>query len=59
MRCVECIEDGGLFATFLEGAELPLKYRLRYGFEDGSVWECGDPYRFTPTLGDVDLHLFA
>jgi 1,4-alpha-glucan branching enzyme len=22
------------------------------------VWERDDPYRFLPTLGDVDLHLF-
>ena len=25
---------------------------------DGAIWERGDPYRFLPTLGDVDLHLF-
>ena len=52
------VEEGGLFATFLEGARLPLTYRLRFRFADGNVWERGDPYRFTPTLGDMDLHLF-
>ncbi|MGB2984814.1 MAG: 1,4-alpha-glucan branching protein GlgB [Phycisphaerae bacterium] len=55
---LEPIEEGGLFATFLEGARLPLTYRLRFRFANGNVWERGDPYRFAPTLGDVDLHLF-
>jgi 1,4-alpha-glucan branching enzyme len=50
---------GGLFAAFLPGATVPLDYRLRLRFRDGNVWEHGDPYRFWPTLGDLDLHLFA
>ena len=49
---------GGLFAAFLAGRSLPLHYRLRFTFADGSSWERSDPYRFLPTLGDVDLHLF-
>ena len=32
-------------------------YRLRFGFSDGNAWELDDPYRFSPTLGEVDLHL--
>ncbi|MEA2626195.1 MAG: 1,4-alpha-glucan branching enzyme, partial [Candidatus Binatota bacterium] len=66
---VECILDGGrtvrldaegdgLFAAVLADASLPLRYRLRFCFADGNSWERGDPYRFWPTLGDVDLHLF-
>ncbi|HET7584851.1 MAG TPA: 1,4-alpha-glucan branching protein GlgB [Gemmatimonadaceae bacterium] len=51
-------EGGGLFGVFLPGAELPLRYRVRFAFGDGSSWERGDPYRFLPTIGDVDLHLF-
>jgi 1,4-alpha-glucan branching enzyme len=47
-----------LFAAFIPGATLPLQYRLRFAFVDGAAWERGDPYRFLPTLGDVDLHLF-
>jgi 1,4-alpha-glucan branching enzyme len=68
----ECRIDGGqvapmdveanglvtLFSVFLPGAELPLRYHLRFFFADGGVWEHDDPYRFLPTLGDVDLHLF-
>ncbi len=34
-------------------------YRIRFGFPDGNAWELDDPYRFTPTLGEVDLHLIA
>jgi len=49
----------GLFAVALPGRTPPLRYRLRFRFAGGGVWERGDPYRFLPTLGDVDLHLFG
>ncbi len=48
----------GLFAGFVQGARVPLAYRLRFRFAGGGTWEREDPYRFLPTLGDVDLHLF-
>jgi 1,4-alpha-glucan branching enzyme len=51
-------EGDGLFAGFAPGAALPLAYRLRFRFADGRDWERGDPYRFLPTLGDMDLYLF-
>jgi 1,4-alpha-glucan branching enzyme len=51
-------EGEGLFALFVPGAAPPLRYRLRFRFADGATWERGDPYRFLPTLGEVDLHLF-
>ncbi|HET9932615.1 MAG TPA: 1,4-alpha-glucan branching protein GlgB, partial [Polyangiaceae bacterium] len=47
----------GLFAAFLPGVKLPLEYRLRFQFADGADWERDDPYRFLPTLGDIDQHL--
>jgi 1,4-alpha-glucan branching enzyme len=50
---------GGVFAVFLAGSTLPLAYRLRFGFADGRTWERDDPYRFLPTLGELDLHLIA
>jgi 1,4-alpha-glucan branching enzyme len=50
--------EGGLFAVFLPKATLPLRYRLRFTFAGGSTWERDDPYRFLPTIGDIDLHLF-
>ncbi len=33
-------------------------YRLLVSYDDGVEHEQDDPYRFAPTLGDVDLHLF-
>jgi 1,4-alpha-glucan branching enzyme len=52
------VQDG-LFELFLPGAELALDYRLRFRFAGGGTWERGDPYRYLPTLGDVDVHLFS
>jgi 1,4-alpha-glucan branching enzyme len=49
--------EGGLYGAFFAGRRLPLRYRLRFRFADGNTWERDDPYRFLPTLGDVDLHL--
>jgi len=51
-------EAPGLFASFLPGETLPLRYRQRFHFAGGGTWERGDPYAYLPTLGDVDLHLF-
>ncbi len=48
----------GLFVAFAPGVRPPLHYRLRLKFPDGNIWEREDPYRFLPTLGDLDLHLF-
>ncbi|HEX6059043.1 MAG TPA: 1,4-alpha-glucan branching protein GlgB, partial [Gemmatimonadaceae bacterium] len=50
---------GALFAAFLPNAPLPLAYRLRFHFAGGGSWERDDPYRFLPTIGEVDLHLFG
>jgi 1,4-alpha-glucan branching enzyme len=48
---------GGIFAVFVPGAGR-LDYRFRFHFADGGAWERVDPYRFTPTVGEIDLHLF-
>ena len=50
----------GLWAGFVEGlAPGAIRYRVRFGFPDGNDWERDDPYRFAPTLGEVDLHLIS
>src|SRR5262245_6022611 len=68
----ECVLDDGrvvqlsrvadglsdLYTAFMPGATLPLDYRLRFYYVDDAVWERRDAYRFLPTLGEVDLHLF-
>ena len=55
-RAAEGLAD--VYAAFLPHKMLPLAYHYRIHYPDGAVWERGDPYRFLPTLGDVDLHLF-
>jgi 1,4-alpha-glucan branching enzyme len=49
----------GVFAVFVGGIDSPLTYRLRFHFEGGSTWERDDPYRFLPTLGELDLYLMG
>jgi 1,4-alpha-glucan branching enzyme len=48
----------GLFAVFLVGRSLPLVYRLRFRFSNQDNWERDDPYRFLPTVGELDQFLF-
>ncbi|MDF2825637.1 MAG: 1,4-alpha-glucan branching enzyme, partial [Mycobacterium sp.] len=54
--------DSGLFAVALPFANL-IDYRLEVSYQsaDGGIdtHAVADPYRFLPTLGEVDLHLFA
>jgi len=52
------IERANVFAARIVSRSFPLPYRLRFHFRDGSTWERGDPYRFLPSIGDLDLHLF-
>ena len=50
-------EHGGIWVATLPGDEAPdYRVRVRYGDQ---VHLQDDPYRFLPTLGDVDLHLIA
>ena len=46
----------GLMPEFAPGEFV---YRIRFTFADGNAWELDDPYRFSPTLGEVDLHLIG
>ena len=55
---MELIDPRGLHAVFLAGATFPLAgYSLELSLPGGLVVQRDDPYRFIPTLGDVDLHL--
>jgi len=53
------LDPRGVFEGFLPGRSAPLDYALRFHFEGGGKWERGDPYRFLPTVGELDLHLFG
>ncbi len=57
-RPLEATEVPGLFEADVEGAAPP-RYRVRYRFADGAEWETDDPYRFAPSIGELDLYLFA
>lgn len=52
------VHPAGLFAGALKGPDVP-DYRLETTYPDGTVAEAGDPYRFWPALGPLDLHLLA
>ncbi len=53
------VHERGLFAGELEDREWPFPYRLVFHFADGGTWDHDDPYRFLPSLGELDLHLSA
>ncbi|MFE5119132.1 1,4-alpha-glucan branching enzyme [Streptomyces sp. NPDC056669] len=50
-------EGDGLFSGVLPLREIP-DYRLLVTYEDAEL-ELHDPYRFLPTLGELDLHLIG
>ncbi|MEP6780451.1 MAG: 1,4-alpha-glucan branching protein GlgB [Gemmatimonadaceae bacterium] len=52
-------EGNGLHTLFLPGSTLPMRYKLRIAQPDGRSIERDDPYRFLPTVGEIDLHLFG
>lgn len=52
------IHPGGIFEVNLKDRSWPIPYRLCFDFPNDRHWEIEDPYRFPPTLGDLDLHLF-
>ena len=51
------VHDAGIFAVEL--ASNPGAYRVEVAYPGGWRATADDPYRFWPTLGDVDLHLFG
>jgi len=51
-------DEHGLFVAFLTDRRLPLSYRLVVTDGQGQRRVQDDPYRFLPTLGEMDLHLF-
>jgi 1,4-alpha-glucan branching enzyme len=52
------IHPADVFEVEVPASKIParLRYRYRFTFPDGNIWERRDPYRFLPTLGDMDLH---
>jgi 1,4-alpha-glucan branching enzyme len=54
---LERAHPAGLFEGKLDGAKLPLRYRLEVRYAEGATLVVDDPYAFPPTLGELDLHL--
>ncbi len=50
-------EDYGVWVGVVPGAQVP-DYRLEVAY-DGPAHISDDPYRFLPTLGEIDLHLIG
>ena len=48
---------GGVFSAVIDG---PVgDYRVRVDYGPGAVYEVDDPYRWLPTLGEMDLYLIG
>ena len=52
-------ESEGIFSGLRPDAVRTMDYRVLTTWEDGIEHVGDDPYRFVPTLGDVDLHLIG
>jgi 1,4-alpha-glucan branching enzyme len=52
-------DGNGVFEGLVEGASLPLDYRLEVRYPAGDTYVVRDPYAFLPTVGELDLHLAA
>ncbi len=50
-------EAEGVWSAVREGVTHTMDYRVRVTWGDGIEHEHDDPYRFAPTLGEIDLHL--
>ena len=53
------VADTDLFTCTLAGAATVPGYQLRWRPAGGEWQQAEDPYRFGPTVGDLDLHLFG
>ncbi|WP_083418990.1 1,4-alpha-glucan branching protein GlgB [Pseudofrankia sp. BMG5.36] len=51
------LHSGGVFAVAVPWGQVP-NYRLEVGYPDGR-YLVDDPYRYLPTVGEIDLHLIA
>ncbi len=51
------VHPGGVFEGIVANAELPLAYKLEVDYGESGTITIDDPYRFLPTVGELDLHL--
>jgi 1,4-alpha-glucan branching enzyme len=50
------VHDGGVFEAIIDGDPSDYRLDVSYGSTTSTV---DDPYRWLPTLGEIDLHLFG
>src|SRR6201988_1005623 len=56
---MEKVHDAGLFSYFIPDEQKVPSYRFKITQYSDEVRTIRDPYSFLPTLGKLDLHLFA
>src|SRR5687768_16265819 len=56
---MERIHDAGIFVADVPETAGDDGYRLEATYASGDTVTIGDPYRFWPTLGELDLHLMG
>ncbi|HEX2192225.1 MAG TPA: 1,4-alpha-glucan branching protein GlgB [Acidimicrobiales bacterium] len=52
------VHPAGVFGVDVSAADVSA-YRFEVTYPGGATYPVDDPYRFWPTLGDIDLHLFG
>ncbi|MDQ6745765.1 MAG: alpha-amylase family glycosyl hydrolase, partial [Actinomycetota bacterium] len=55
----EQIHAGGVFEVVLDGYEAVPRYRLEVDYGSAGTFTIDDPYAFSPTIGELDLHLIG
>ncbi|MBK9179239.1 MAG: 1,4-alpha-glucan branching protein GlgB [Acidimicrobiales bacterium] len=53
------VHPAGVFAAELPASDQAPEYRVEVAYPGDSTFVLDDPYRFLPTLGDLDLHLIG
>jgi 1,4-alpha-glucan branching enzyme len=56
---LEPVHPFGVFEGIVDGAALPLGYRIEADYGEPGAYTQVDPYVFLPTLGELDLHLIG
>src|SRR3954470_23109527 len=55
---LERVHPGGVFEGHVKG-ELPMTYQLEVDYGESGTITIEDPYRFLPTIGELDVHLLG
>ena len=56
---MERLHADGFFEVTIADREEWFRYQLEYTDADGNTWRSYDPYSFSPTLSEIDRHLFG